>query len=174
MKMAGNHSGSTEALRRSFSMADNTVLWNGISISYFCGQEKKSMPNGNIFYFCNVLEDSVSYGVSVERNRQFLATEHTDRYVRYRRTLFGYSAVAWRLAMPFLPEEREGCAVFILCILRIKTMKIRGLSFSWSRFLGIAGLKNKVARATGVPTTHGGMERKIGRLILDALFGKRK
>ncbi len=59
-------------------------------------------------------EDSVSYGVAVERNRQILATEHTDRYVRYRRTLFGYSAVAWRLAMPFLPEEREGCAVFVM------------------------------------------------------------
>lgn len=53
-------------------------------------------------------------------------------------------------------------------------VKIRGLSFSWSRFLGIAGLKNKVARATGVPTTRGGMERKIGRILLDALFGKRK
>ena len=53
-------------------------------------------------------------------------------------------------------------------------MKIRGLSFSWSRLLGIAGLKNKVARATGVPTTRGGMERKIGRIFLDALFGKKK
>ena len=53
-------------------------------------------------------------------------------------------------------------------------MKIRGLSFSWSRFLGIAGLKNKVARATGIPTTRGGMERKIGRILIDALFGKRK
>lgn len=27
-------------------------------------------------------EDSVSYGVAVGRNRQVLATEHTDRYVR--------------------------------------------------------------------------------------------
>ena len=53
-------------------------------------------------------------------------------------------------------------------------MKIKGLSFSWSRFLGIAGLKNKVARATGVPTTCGGTERKIGRILLDALLGKRK
>ena len=53
-------------------------------------------------------------------------------------------------------------------------MKIRGLSFSWSRLLGIAGLKNKVARATGVPTTHGGMERKIGRILINLLLGKRK
>ena len=46
---------------------------------------------------------------------------------------------------------------------------IRGLSFSWSRFLGIAGLKNKVAQSTGIPTTRGGMERKIGRKILDKM-----
>ena len=114
--MAGNHNGSTEASRRAFPMADQTVPWNGISVSYFCGQEKKSMPNGNIFYFCNVLEDSVSYGVSVERNRQFSETGHTDRYVRYRRTLFGYFSVSWRLAMPFLPEGREGCAVFLFVV----------------------------------------------------------
>ncbi len=40
------------------------------------------MPNGNICYFCPIFEDSVSYGVSVERNRQILETGHTDRYVR--------------------------------------------------------------------------------------------
>ena len=51
---------------------------------------------------------------------------------------------------------------------------IRGLSFSWSRLLGIAGLKNKIARKTGVPTTQGGLERKVGRTLLEALFGKRK
>ena len=51
---------------------------------------------------------------------------------------------------------------------------IQGLSFSWSRFFGIAGLKNKVAQSTGIPTTRGGMERKIGRKILDALPGKRR
>ena len=39
------------------------------------------MPNGNIFYLCKVFENSVSYGVSVERNRQILATEHTDSCV---------------------------------------------------------------------------------------------
>ena len=53
-------------------------------------------------------------------------------------------------------------------------MRIRGLSFSWSRLLGIAELKNKIARKTGVPTTHGGMKRKIGRILLDALLEKRK
>lgn len=81
MKLAGNHYCSTEDSRRTSPMADNTVPGNGIPLSYFCGQEKKSMPNGNIFYLCNALENSVSYGVTVERNRQILATEHTDRYV---------------------------------------------------------------------------------------------
>ncbi len=28
------------------------------------------MPNRNILYVCSVFEDSVSYGVAVERNRQ--------------------------------------------------------------------------------------------------------
>ena len=69
------------------------------------------MPYNKNCIFALHYEDSVSYGVAVERNRQILATEHTVEYDRYRRTLFGYSAVAWRLAMPFLPEEREGCAV---------------------------------------------------------------
>lgn len=51
---------------------------------------------------------------------------------------------------------------------------IRGLSFSWSRLLGIAGLKNKVASKTGLPTTRGGLERNVGRTLLEVLFGKRK
>ena len=53
-------------------------------------------------------------------------------------------------------------------------MRIRGLSFSWSRLLGIAGLKNKIARKTGVPTTRGGLERKLGRMLIEMVFGKRK
>ena len=56
------------------------------------------MPNRNILYVCSVFEDSVSYGVSVERNRQILATGHTDRYVCHRRTLFSFSVLrgVWR------------------------------------------------------------------------------
>lgn len=53
-------------------------------------------------------------------------------------------------------------------------MRIRGLSFSWSRLLGIAGLKNKIARKTGIPTTRGGLERKLGRMLIELVFGKRK
>ncbi len=44
---------------------------------------------------------------------------------------------------------------------------MKGLSFSWRRAIGIAGLKNKIARTTHIPTTRGGLERKIGRLILN-------
>ncbi|MBR3798001.1 MAG: hypothetical protein IKK36_03670 [Bacteroidales bacterium] len=49
----------------------------------------------------------------------------------------------------------------------------RGLSFSWKRALGISGLKTKVARKTGIPTTRGGMERKIGRAVVNALTGSK-
>lgn len=45
----------------------------------------------------------------------------------------------------------------------------RGFSFSWKRALGISGLKTKLARKTGIPTTRGGMERKIGGAVVTAL-----
>ena len=48
-----------------------------------------------------------------------------------------------------------------------------GFSFSWRRLLGIAGLRSSVAHRTGLPTTRGGMERKIGRYFLRMLFGRR-
>jgi hypothetical protein len=41
-----------------------------------------------------------------------------------------------------------------------------------SRLLGISGLKNSVARKTGIPTTKAGIQRKIGRTIIKAIFGK--
>lgn len=53
-------------------------------------------------------------------------------------------------------------------------MKIPGISFSWKRALGITALKQKVARTTGVPTTRGGLEQKVGRLVLGTLLGKKK
>lgn len=45
-----------------------------------------------------------------------------------------------------------------------------GLSFSWKRALGITQAKQNFARQTGVPTSKAGIERKIGKTILDALF----
>ena len=50
---------------------------------------------------------------------------------------------------------------------------IPGLSFSWKRALGITLAKQKFARETGIPTSRAGVERKIGNMILKALFGKR-
>lgn len=49
---------------------------------------------------------------------------------------------------------------------------IPGLSFSWKRALGITQAKQKIARQTGIPTSKAGIERKIGKMILKALFGK--
>ncbi len=46
---------------------------------------------------------------------------------------------------------------------------IPGLSFSWKRALGITAAKQKFARKTGIPTTKAGLERKIGRAVLDLL-----
>lgn len=53
-------------------------------------------------------------------------------------------------------------------------MKIPGLSFSWKRALGISAVKQKVAKSTGIPTTKAGLERKIGQMVIDAVFGKKK
>ena len=52
--------------------------------------------------------------------------------------------------------------------------KIPGLSFSLKRAVGISGLKTRVARAAGIPTTKQGLERKIGGAILKSITGKRK
>ena len=52
-------------------------------------------------------------------------------------------------------------------------VRIRGLSFSLKRALGISGLKTKVARKTRIPTSKGGLERKIGRGILNLFKGKK-
>ena len=51
---------------------------------------------------------------------------------------------------------------------------IPGLSFSWKRVLGITQAKQKFARETGIPTSKVGLERKIGKMVLNAIFGKRK
>jgi hypothetical protein len=48
-----------------------------------------------------------------------------------------------------------------------------GFSFSWKRLLGITGAKQSFARKTGIPTTKGGLERKIGGLLLKLITGKK-
>lgn len=42
---------------------------------------------------------------------------------------------------------------------------IRGLNFSWRRFLGIDLLKRRVAAATGIPFTRAGRQAKLGRMF---------
>jgi len=49
-------------------------------------------------------------------------------------------------------------------------MKKFGLSFSWKRAVGISGFKQSVAKKTGIPTTKSGMERKVGRTIIQIIF----
>lgn len=49
-----------------------------------------------------------------------------------------------------------------------------GFSFSKNRLLGITGLKSRVARKTGIPTTKGGLERKIGSSLLGLIFSQKK
>lgn len=53
-------------------------------------------------------------------------------------------------------------------------MKIPGLSFSWKRAVGISAVKQKVARKTGVPLTKGGLERKIGKMVINTITGGKK
>ena len=53
-------------------------------------------------------------------------------------------------------------------------VRIRGLSFSLKRAVGISGLKTKVARKTRIPTTKGGLARKIGRFFINALTRKKR
>lgn len=48
-------------------------------------------------------------------------------------------------------------------------LKIPGVSFSWKRALGITAAKQKFARKTGIPTTKAGLERKVGKAVLDLL-----
>jgi hypothetical protein len=46
-----------------------------------------------------------------------------------------------------------------------------GFSFSWKRALGVSSAKQKFARETGIPTTKTGMERKVGKGLINLLFG---
>ena len=53
-------------------------------------------------------------------------------------------------------------------------MKIPALSFAWKRALGVSKMKRDFAKATGIPTTRNGIERKIGNAIINIVFGKKK
>lgn len=51
-------------------------------------------------------------------------------------------------------------------------MKIPGLSFSLKRALGVTAVKQKIARRTGIPMTKQGLERKVGKTLIDLIFKK--
>lgn len=57
-----------------------------------------------------------------------------------------------------------------------KMVKKYGFSFtfSWKRLFGIGRLKRKVARKTGIPLTKSGVERKIGKTVIDMMFKEKK
>ena len=52
-------------------------------------------------------------------------------------------------------------------------LKIPGVTFSLKRALGITQFKQKIARETGIPTSRQGLERKIGKTLLDIVLGKK-
>ena len=49
---------------------------------------------------------------------------------------------------------------------------IPGVSFSWKRALGLTKLKQQISRETGIPMSMNGIERKIGKAILDIISKK--
>ncbi len=56
----------------------------------------------------------------------------------------------------------------------MKKFKIPGVTISWKRLFGITKLKREFTKATGIPTTKAGMERKLGKMIIDLFTGKKK
>lgn len=53
-----------------------------------------------------------------------------------------------------------------------KKFRIPGVTFSWKRLLGITGMKRKIARKTGIPTTKQGRKRKMERTLWRSIFGE--
>ena len=40
--------------------------------------------------------------------------------------------------------------------------------------MGVTQAKRNLARATGIPTTKAGLERKVGKMVIDAIIGGKK
>ena len=53
-------------------------------------------------------------------------------------------------------------------------MKIPGVTFSLKRALGVTKVKQKIAKATGIPLTRQGLEHKIGGAVLKVVTGKKR
>jgi len=68
------------------------------------------------------------------------------------------------------PERAEGFLSSLVEPLLLKRyheiMKIGpGLTFSWKRALGITQVKRKISKATGIPLTRSGRQRKLGKWL---------
>ena len=48
-------------------------------------------------------------------------------------------------------------------------MKIPGLTFSWKRALGVTQAKQQIAKATGIPMSKQGIERKVGKMVIKGI-----
>ena len=48
------------------------------------------------------------------------------------------------------------------------------LNISWKKLLGITALKRKFTKATGIPTTEAGIQRKVGKWLIDLVTGSSK
>ena len=48
-------------------------------------------------------------------------------------------------------------------------MKIPGLTFSWKRALGVTKAKQQIAKATGIPMSKQGIERKVGKMVIKGI-----
>lgn len=46
-----------------------------------------------------------------------------------------------------------------------KKSSIPGLSFSWKRALGVTSAKRSIAKATCIPTTKSGRQKKLGKIF---------
>lgn len=46
--------------------------------------------------------------------------------------------------------------------------------FSWKTLLGITQLKRKISRKTGIPMSKTGTEAKIGRAVINFIFGHKR
>ena len=46
-----------------------------------------------------------------------------------------------------------------------KKKGIPGLSVSWKRATGVTNVKRSIAKATGIPTTKAGRQKKIGKIL---------
>lgn len=48
-------------------------------------------------------------------------------------------------------------------------MKLPGVTFSLKRALGLTEVKRKIAKGIGIPLTKQGLERKVGKTVVDVI-----